>query len=659
MSTDAEHVRQASGEPTTAVTLAAPEPVGPSLFVRTVIRPMTKVLNPLVRKLAGRRHFKMAAQIHHVGRRSGRPYMTPAGARLAGERIVIPLTFGNRSDWAQNVRAAGGCWIRLNGHDYSATGPEFLRVSEAGPLVRSAFSPLERASFRLLGIKQVLSLRAVPADASQQRAAQVPAPSGSRHTPSGSALAITVIAGAQLMVALDVTIVNIALPHIEAALHFSRPSLAWVIDAYTLVFGGLMLVGGRTADFLGRKRMFVIGLALFSLASLAGGLATTGATLIAARAVQGVGGAIASPTALSLVTTVFPEGRQRNRALAAYAGATGGGGILGLIAGGLLTDLLSWRWVLFVNVIIGGLLVLAAPRVIPATARRANRPSLPSALLSVLGIGALVYGFLHAASDGWRNSLTVGSFTLSVFLLTAFVLVQTRSSEPLLPLRLFRNRNRVGSYLMGLSIGAAIFSMFYFLTQFVQEVLGYSPIKAGVAFLPLMVLLGATAQVGGRLISRTGPKPLLIFGAAWVLIALIWLSGISASSTYVGRVLPALIMLGIGIGSFFVPLASTAVAGVTDRDAGIASGAYNMFFQIGGAVGLAALTTVAATAIRSDLSSHPASHAAGSPAQLLHALADGWGTAFAAGTGFAALALFTAVAVVRVRVGEINSAHVH
>ncbi|HYK69821.1 MAG TPA: MFS transporter [Streptosporangiaceae bacterium] len=481
-----------------------------------------------------------------------------------------------------------------------------------------------------------------------------------RSVPAAPAVAIVVIAGAQLMVALDVTIVNIALPHIQASLHFSRPTLAWVIDAYTLVFGGLMLVGGRTADFLGRKRMFVVGLGLFSLASLAGGLATSGATLIAARAAQGVGGAIASPTALSLVTTVFPEGRARNRALAAYAGATGGGGVLGLIVGGLLTDLLSWRWVLFVNVIIGGLLMLAAPRVIPDTPRTARRPSLPSALLSVLGVGALVYGFLHAASDGWRNPVTVGAFATAVIVLAGFAALQARSAEPLLPLRLFRNRNRVGSYLMGMSIGAAIFSMFYFLTQFVQEILGYSPIKAGLAFLPLMVLLGATAQVGGRLISRIGPKPLLIFGAAMVLIALAWLSRISAESSYAGRVLPALLVLGVGVGSFFVPLASTAVAGVSDRDAGIASGAYNMFFQIGGAIGLAALTTVATTAIRNDLSS-PHAHQAGGFAGpvLAHALAHGWGTAFEAGTGFAGLALLTAVAVVRVRAGEINPAHIH
>jgi EmrB/QacA subfamily drug resistance transporter len=490
---------------------------------------------------------------------------------------------------------------------------------------------------------------------SAQPAASVTSPTTPVRAPAGPAIVIAVIAGAQLMVALDVTIVNIALPHIQAALHFSRPTLAWVIDAYTLVFGGLMLVGGRTADFLGRRRMFIIGLGLFSLASLAGGLATTGAALIAARAAQGVGGAIASPTALSLVTTVFPEGRARNRALAAYAGATGGGGVLGLIAGGLLTELLSWRWVLFVNVILGSVLMLAARRVIPDTPRTARRPSLLSALLSVVGVGALVFGFLHAASAGWRNSATVGAFATAVVVLAGFAWLQARSREPLLPLRLFRNRNRVGSYLMGASIGAAIFSMFYFLTQFVQEILGYSPLKAGLAFLPLMVLLGATAQAGGRLISRTGPKPLLVFGAAWVLVALAWLSRIAADSTYAGSVLPALLILGVGVGSFFVPLAGTAVAGVSERDAGIAAGAYNMFFQIGGAIGLAALTTVATTAIRSDLSTTETSPAL----ELSHALAHGWATAFEAGTGFAALALITAVAVVRVRAGEINPAHVH
>jgi predicted MFS family arabinose efflux permease len=282
-----------------------------------------------------------------------------------------------------------------------------------------------------------------------------------------------------------------------------------------------------------------------------------------------------------------------------------------------LTDLLSWRWVLFVNVIIGSLLMLAAPRVIPDTPRRVGRPSLSSALMSVLGVGALVYGFLHAASDGWRNSVTITSFAVALVVLFVFAVVQARVRDPLLPLRLFGNRNRVGSYLMGMSIGAAIFSMFYFLTQFVQEILGYSPIKAGVAFLPLMALLALTAQVGGRLISRTGPKPLLMFGAAWVLIALAWLSRISAGSTYAGRVLPALLILGVGVGTFFVPLAATAVAGVGDSDAGVASGAYNMFLQIGGAIGLAALTIVATSAFRSEVASHPPRSAATFPAPLL------------------------------------------
>ena len=491
------------------------------------------------------------------------------------------------------------------------------------------------------------------------------APAAASPRSAAAPIAILVIAGAQLMVALDVTIVNIALPHIQTALHFSRPSLAWVIDSYTLVFGGLMLLGGRAADFLGRKRMFILGLALFSAASLVGGLATSAGLLIGARAAQGVGGAIASPTALSLVTTVFPEGKSRNRALAAYAGATGGGGVLGLIAGGLLTDLLSWRWVLFVNVIIGGMLIAAAPRAIPSTPRTAGRPSVLSAAFSVVGVGALVYGFLHAASNSWRSPVTVGAFAVAAVGIATFATLQARSTRPLLPLRLFRNRNRVGSHLMGMGIGAAIFSMFYFLTQFVQEILGYSPIKAGLSFLPLMVLLGVTAQIGGRVIARTGPKPLLIFGAAWVLIALLWLSRISAGSSYVTGVLPALLILGIGVGSFFVPLAGTAVAGVTDSDAGVASAAYNMFFQVGGAIGLAALTTVASTAIQHDLparASGAGTHHAGaaSAAQLLtHALAHGWGVAFAAGAGFAAVALLVAITVVHVRPGEISPAHAH
>jgi predicted MFS family arabinose efflux permease len=290
-------------------------------------------------------------------------------------------------------------------------------------------------------------------------------------------------------------------------------------------------------------------------------------------------------------------------------------------------------------------------------------------VLSVLGVGALVYGFLHAASASWRSPVTIGTFAVAAAGIAAFALLQARSARPLLPLRLFRNRNRVGSHLMGMAIGAAMFSMFYFLAQFVQEILGYSPIRAGLAFLPLMVLLGATAQIGGRLIGRTGPKPLLIFGAAGVLVALLWLSRISEHSTYAGRVLPALLILGVGVGAFFVPLAGTAVAGVTDHDAGIASAAYNMFFQIGGAIGLAALTTIASTAIRHDLPSRVTGHGSGAAGHqvsaalsvqvLAHALAHGWGAAFTAGTGFAVAALLVALAVIRVRAGEINRAHVH
>jgi len=477
-------------------------------------------------------------------------------------------------------------------------------------------------------------------------------------------IAILVIAGAQLMVALDVTIVNIALPHIQTALHFSRPSLAWVIDSYTLVFAGLMLLGGRAADFLGRKRMFITGLVVFSVASLAGGFATSAGLLIAARAAQGVGAAIASPTALSLVMTVFPEGKSRNGALAAYAGATGGGAALGVIAGGLLTDLLSWRWVLFVNVIIGGLLIAATPRAIPSTPRKAGRPSVPSAVLSVLGVGMLVYGFIHAASNGWANPVTAGSFAVAVAVIAGFTVLQARSADPLLPLRLFRNRNRAGSYLMGICVGAAMFSMFYFLSQYVQEILRYSPIKAGLSFLPMMALLAATAQIAGRIIGRTGPKPLLIFGAVWVLAALAWLSRISDGSSYAAGILPGLLILGIGVGSFFVPLAGTAVAGVSDREAGIASGAFNMFFQTGGALGIAALTTVSVTATRNDLNRQIAAGRAhsvpGSPVPALaHALAHGWSTAFAADAGFALLALLVALLVIRVRAGEINPAHVH
>ena len=324
------------------------------------------------------------------------------------------------------------------------------------------------------------------------------------------------IAGAQLMIILDATIVNIALPHIQRALGFTATSLSWVLNAYTLTFGGLLLLGGRMGDMFGSRRMFMLGIAIFSIASLFGGFAQSEAWLLAARVMQGVGGAIASPTALSLVTTTFPEGPERNRAFGVYAAVSGAGAAIGLILGGLLTQLLSWRWVFFVNVPIGVLLFSVTPYVLHESDPTEGKLDLPGALTSTLGVGSLVFGFIHAASDGWSDPLTMAAFTAAAILLAAFIFIESRSAQPLMPLRMFADRSRSSSYVVMLLIAAALFAMFFFLTQFVQEVLGYTAIQAGFAFLPVSIVVVIVAQIAAKVVTRTGPRALIAAGSVAV-----------------------------------------------------------------------------------------------------------------------------------------------
>ena len=315
------------------------------------------------------------------------------------------------------------------------------------------------------------------------------------------------------MVVLDVTIVNIALPHIQSALHFSTTGLAWVVSAYTLTFGGLLLLGGRTGDILGRRRVFMCGVLLFALASLLGGLSQSSGQLLAARALQGVGGAIASPTALALITTTFTEGLERNRAFGVFAAVSAGGGAIGLLAGGVLVEWLDWRWVLFVNVPIAALILLATPRHIKESERHAGHFDLAGALTSTLGMVALVYGFIRAAQEGWRDPFTLASFAAAVVLLASFVLVERRSQQPITPLHMFADRNRAGTYGIMLSLAASIFGMFFFLTLFVQDVLGFTPLRAGLAFLPVSAIIAVGAGLASRLLPRYGPKPFMVTGA--------------------------------------------------------------------------------------------------------------------------------------------------
>ncbi|HEY7430376.1 MAG TPA: MFS transporter, partial [Streptosporangiaceae bacterium] len=365
---------------------------------------------------------------------------------------------------------------------------------------------------------------------------------GTRNNGRHLGLALLVIATAQLMVVLDATIVNVALPHIQTALGFSGSGLEWVINAYALALGGLLLLGGRAGDLLGRRRMFVAGLLLFSAASLAGGLATSQAWLLAARAVQGAGGAIVAPTALALIVTTFQEGPPRNRAMGVYAAMSAAGGAVGLLAGGLLVTYASWRWVLFVNVPIGIAVALGALIVLPGAARRSGRLDLPGAITGTLGVAALVYGLSDAATspDGtshWGDARVVTALAAGAVLLAAFALVETRSRDALLPVRLLRQRDRLGANLIMLAVGTAVFGVFFFITLFVQDIWGYSALRAGVAFLPLTAVLLAASGAAAALVPRIGARSLLLAGGAASTGGLYWLSRMTEHSTYAGGLL--------------------------------------------------------------------------------------------------------------------------
>ena len=423
-------------------------------------------------------------------------------------------------------------------------------------------------------------------------------PAGARGGRPGTAL--LVIATAQLMVVLDATIVYVALPHIQRGLGFSNSGLEWVVNAYALTFGGLLLLGGRAGDLLGRRRMFVAGLLLFSVASLAGGFATSPAWLLAARTAQGVGGAIVAPTALALIATTFTEGPQRSRAMGVYASMSGVGGALGLVVSGLLVTYASWRWVMFVNVPIGVAVALAARVTIGETPRRVGGFDLPGAVTGTVGVAALVYGLSNAAttSDGvshWGDAKVMVTLAAGVVLLAAFAVIEVRGRMPLLPPRVLRDRDRLGANLIMLGVGTANFGVFFFLTLYVQNLLGYSALREGVAFLPLTAALLVGAAAAARLISRTGARPLLVAGAAASAGGMFWLSRITEHSSYAGGLLGPSLIAGAGLGLLFVPLPIVALSRVAEYDSGVASSLVNTGRQVGGALGLAVLGTVAWT----------------------------------------------------------------
>ena len=410
--------------------------------------------------------------------------------------------------------------------------------------------------------------------------------------------------GAQLMIILDATVVNIALPHIQSGLHFSATSLSWVLNGYTLTFGGLLLLGGRAGDILGRRRTFLAGIVIFTVASLAGGLAPSAGVLLAARAVQGAGGALASPAVLALVVSGFAEGKERTRALAIYVGVVTGGSSLGLVLGGLITEWLSWRWVLFINVPIGILVVALTPLFVSETPRQPGRFDFTGAVTSTAGVALLVYGFIRAASDGWGNRVALASFGVAIVLLAAFVVTETRASQPITPLRLFADASRSGSFAARLLLVAGMFGMFFFLTQFLQDVLGFSPLRTGVAFLPMTIALFAVSRVAPRLIPRLGPRRLMILGMLPVIAGMAWLSRVSPETSYWTGVLEPMLLFGIGVGIVFVPLTSVSLMGVRTEDSGAASSMVNVMQQVGGSLGLAVLVAVFGTATKNALS-HP------------------------------------------------------
>ncbi|MFI9771691.1 MFS transporter [Streptomyces sp. NPDC052415] len=483
-------------------------------------------------------------------------------------------------------------------------------------------------------------------------------------------IALAVIAACQLMVVLDATIVNIALPHIQDALKFSTTDLTWVVSSYTLTFGGLLLLGGRAGDILGRRRVFMTGILLFTFASLLGGLAQEPWQLLAARVLQGVGGAIASPTSLALITTTFPEGPERNRAFGVFAAVSAGGGAIGLLAGGMLTEWLDWRWVLFVNVPIGILIAVLTPLYINESERHTGRFDITGAMTSTLGMASLVYGFIRAADEGWRDSLTIVSFVAAVVLLLAFAFIERRAKEPITPLRMFADRNRSGTYVIMLSLAAAMFGMFFYIVLFVQNVLGYTPIEAGLAFLPVTVVIAIGAGLSQRFLPVLGPKPFMVTGSTLVVIGLAWQALISADSSYVGGVLGPMLLFGLGMGLNFVTLTITAVSGVAQHEAGAASGLLNTTQQVGGALGLSILTTVFGSASREEAEKQlPQFMAEASPEQKAqfaetHQLPGPWGhevlaqgisMGFVAAAAMGVLALATAWLVIKVRKSDLEA----
>jgi EmrB/QacA subfamily drug resistance transporter len=464
------------------------------------------------------------------------------------------------------------------------------------------------------------------------------------YTPRAKNFALLLLAMTQFVIVIDASIVNVALPSIGAHLHFARTDLSWVVNAYTLTFGGFLLLGGRMADLLGRRRMFMLGLVLFSVASFAGGIAQSEGWLIAARAIQGLGAAIVSPAALSIITTTFAEGAERNRALGIWGAVAGAGGAAGVLLGGILTSGLSWRWVLFVNVPIGIFAAMMAPRTLLESRSEDAQSTfdLPGAVTVTAGLALLVYAVVEAVNSGWGSTATLLRLAGAVVLLIAFLAIELRQRHPLMPFSIFRLRTLRGANIVGLLIGMSLFSMFFFISLYLQNVLHYSPIKTGVSYLPLAVGIILSAGAASQLVTRVGFKPPLIAGLLLIAGGLVWFAQVPApGGSYAADVLGPSLLAAIGLGFAFVPVTIAAVTGTEPHEAGLASGLINTSQQVGGAIGLAILATIANS--RTQGLFHQGVHSSAV------ALTKGFDRAFLVGAGFAVAGAILAAVLISSR----------
>ncbi len=448
-------------------------------------------------------------------------------------------------------------------------------------------------------------------------------------------LALALLATTQFVIVLDAAIVNVALPTVGNDLKISQDNLSWVVNAYVLTFGGFLLLGGRLADLLGRRRLFIGGLAVFSLASLLGGLSANEGQLIAARALQGFGGALLAPAALSMVTNMFEEGAERNKALGVWGAVSGSGGAAGVLLGGLLTEYLGWEWVFWVNVPIGIAAAFLAPRMLRESRKESGTRTfdVAGAVTVTGGLALLVFALVDANRAGWDSTQTIGLLIVAIALIAAFVVIEQRSAAPLVPFRIFRLRTLTGSNITALLVGAALFSMFYFISLYMQQVLGYSAIKAGLSYLPLAIFIVVSAGVASVLVTKVGFKPILLTGMFLIAIALVWFAQIDVGGSYLGDLLGPMIVSAVGLGFAFVPVTIGAMSGVSEDDSGLASGLINTTQQIGGALGLSILVAVASGVTTNERS--------------LADLNDGFQAAFLAGAGIAVLGIIAALTLIR------------